>query len=346
MRGECVLLGRGAFCPNITLNGLWCVGVGRCLPFSGEPGFATRRTLRMMKPIAALLVIAAATSTPTASAFLPFGQRGSTTTTPAPSLFGGTPSLASSFLGAGGSLIGGLLDTLGGSAEEEVQEEDSASFQIFIPTPFPPSSASEGIGDLKPDFDPATILPSPPDITQPPETDAAPVEEANLPPASPFPTQRPRIFAGLGVPLDPSALAESVVTQAAPTEARSSASADDSSRPDSVCKDDRASGVVEALSQAGASVFAAALNQSTIASCESGIQTLLAPSDECARDASLSDCEWITRRIEGVEAANATEVNGVSEMSRRLDGAELTFTTRFWCKDQDNHGVVHVFNYA
>merc|ERR1712017_34169 len=78
------------------------------------------RTLRMMKIIVGLLVIAAATSTPTAWACLPFGERGSTT--PAPSVFGGTPS--------GGSLIGctpsgrsrRLLDT-SDSAEEKKKKE-------------------------------------------------------------------------------------------------------------------------------------------------------------------------------------------------------------------------------
>merc|ERR1711920_428119 len=78
------------------------------------------RTLRMMKIIVALLVIAAATSTPTAFACLPFGERGSTT--PAPSVFGGTPS--------GGSLIGctpsgrsrRLLDT-SDSAEEKKKKK-------------------------------------------------------------------------------------------------------------------------------------------------------------------------------------------------------------------------------
>ena len=320
----------------------------------------------MMKPVVALLVIAAVTSTPTAFAFLP-GRRGSPTSTPAPSrsggsFFGGRRSGGSLFGGtpSGGSLFGGLRDTFRGSAEEEedfdpvpppiVETPPEITEPDFDPVPPPIVDTPPEI--TEPDFDPVQegdrkasfapnpfdpfptsgtppIVDTPPEITQPPETDAPPFGEANLPPA--LPTQTQKLFLGTGVTVDSSELEEAFT---------------DSSRPDPVCADDQASGVVEALSQAGASVYATALDESTIASFESGIQTLLAPSDECARVASLSDCEWITRRMEGVEAANATEVNGVSEMSRRLDGAELTFTTRFWCKDQDNHGVVHVPNYA
>ena len=200
-------------------------------------------------------------------------------------------------------------------------------------------NSDPGITENKPIVDSDTgitedkpIVDGDPGITESPATDATALGEVNLPPASPSQTQR--LFLGSGVPVDPSDLEGAL------------ASADDSNSSDPICPDDHASGVVEALGQAGASIYATALDESKVTSFESGIQTLLAPSDECARVASLSDCEWITRRMEGVEAANATEVNGVSEMSRRLDGAELTFTTRFWCKDQDNHGVVHVPNYA
>ena len=303
----------------------------------------------MMKPVVALLVIAAVTSTPTAFAFLP-GRRGSPTSTPAPSrsggsFFGGRRSGGSLFGGtpSGGSLFGGLRDTFRGSAEEEedfdpvpppiVETPPEITEPDFDPVP-PPIVDTPFPEVIAPNpFDPVPTsgtqqkIATPPEITQPPETDAPPFGEANLPPA--LPTQTQKLFLGTGVTVDSSELEEAFT---------------DSSRPDPVCADDQASGVVEALSQAGASVYATALDESTIASFESGIQTLLAPSDECARVASLSDCEWITRRMEGVEAANSTEVNGVSEMSRRLDGAELTFTTRFWCKDQNNHGVVHVPN--
>merc|ERR1712048_1115992 len=102
------------------LSGVGWGALARYTLFGRNHASRRGRTLRMMKIIVALLVIAAATSTPTAFACLPFGERGSTT--PAPSVFGGTPS--------GGSLIGctpsgrsrRLLDT-SDSAEEKKKKE-------------------------------------------------------------------------------------------------------------------------------------------------------------------------------------------------------------------------------
>merc|ERR1712188_256151 len=208
--------------------------------------------------------------------------------------------------------------------KEEEEKKKEAGATEWLSTEKINSDPSGELSTEKINSDPSEELStekinSDPGITESPATDATALGEVNLPPASPSQTQR--LFLGSGVPVDPSDLEGAL------------ASADDSNSSDPVCPDDHASGVVEALGQAGASIYATALDESKVTSFESGIQTLLAPSDECARVASLSDCEWITRRMEGVAAANATELTL---------GAELTFTTRFWCKDQDNHGVVHV----